>query len=81
MNKQMSDAQQKEYLTQVRSQIQVQMMQEMMTKMSENCFKVCTSTRGNGLDNNEKYCLSNCIDRYADTLNVVSQTLGARQNG
>lgn len=72
----MSEAQQKEYL----QKIQLQMMQEMMGRMSENCFKVCTTARGNGLDNNEKYCLSNCIDRYADTLNVVSQTLGARQN-
>lgn len=35
-----SAAQQEEYLNRLRSQVQMQTVQEMMNKMSEKCFKV-----------------------------------------
>eukprot|EP01033_Poteriospumella_lacustris_P017683 gene17683-12664_t len=34
-----SAAQQEEYLNRLRSQVQMQTVQEMMNKMSEKCFK------------------------------------------
>jgi hypothetical protein len=33
-------AQQEAYMTQLRQQVQTQMMQELMNKMTEKCFKV-----------------------------------------
>ena len=35
-----SGAQQQEYLNKLREQMQAQVVQEVMTKMSEKCFKV-----------------------------------------
>jgi hypothetical protein len=42
MSSQPTYAQQQQVLNEVRQQAQAQMMQEIMTKMSEKCFKVTT---------------------------------------
>jgi Tim10/DDP family zinc finger len=41
-----------------------------MSKVTENCFKVCTNTRGTNISESEKHCLHNCMDRYMDTMQV-----------
>mmetsp|Transcript_86849 Transcript_86849/g.169930 ORF Transcript_86849/g.169930 Transcript_86849/m.169930 type:complete len:83 (-) Transcript_86849:14-262(-) len=73
-------AQQEQYLNQVRQQVQQQVMQDIMTKMTEKCFKLCTSKKGNGLDSSESHCIVNCMDRYMETMQVVTQSLEARQH-
>lgn len=95
-----SAAQQEEYLNRLRSQVQMQTVQEMMNKMSEKCFKVCRLTlvcmslllnceypvqlcagkRGNHLDSSEANCVVNCMDRYMETMHVVSQAVSARSD-
>lgn len=40
MSGQPTAAQQEQYLSKLRQQVQAQMMQEIMTKMTEKCFKV-----------------------------------------
>lgn len=42
-------------------------------------YQVCTGKRGENLDSSEKQCLNHCMDRYADTMNVVNQSLVSRQ--
>jgi len=69
-----------QYLNRVRTEIQTQMMQDLMSKITENCFKVCTGKRGEHLDSTEKTCLHNCMDRYMETMNVVNQSLVSRNS-
>lgn len=75
MSGNLTPAQQEAYMNNVKLQIQTQMMQELMNKVSDSCFKVCAGKRGDGLDSSEKYCMSNCFDRYQDTMNIVAQSL------
>ena len=48
-----SAAQQAEYMQRVRSEMQQQFVQDLMHKITDNCFKVCTGKRGEGLDSSE----------------------------
>jgi len=50
-----------------------------MNKMNEQCFKKCAGRSGNHLDTKEKNCLTNCMDRYMETMNVVSQAIKNRE--
>mmetsp|Transcript_3573 Transcript_3573/g.5560 ORF Transcript_3573/g.5560 Transcript_3573/m.5560 type:complete len:82 (+) Transcript_3573:100-345(+) len=73
--------QQQEYVNKVKAEVQAQMMQELVGKITESCFKKCTGKSGDGLDSREQSCLSNCVDRYFETMNVVNHTLASRQQG
>jgi import inner membrane translocase subunit TIM13 len=73
-------AQQREYLARVRQEMQQQFVQDLMHKITDNCFKTCTGKRGEGLDSSESNCVSNCMDRYMDTMGVVNQALMSRQS-
>ena len=48
-----TQAQQAEYLQRVRAEMQQQFVQDLMHKITDNCFKVCTGKRGEGLDSGE----------------------------
>jgi import inner membrane translocase subunit TIM13 len=74
----MSALQQEEYLANVRNELQSQMMQELMTKITERCFSRCAAKTGNYLEYKEQTCLSNCVDRYMETMTVVNQALASR---
>jgi len=71
---------QEEALNALRSNGQAQMIQDIMQKMSDSCFKVCAGKRGDGLDSSEKYCMNNCFDRYTEVMQVISKTLMENQN-
>lgn len=73
-------AQQEEYLSRLRSEMQAQMAQELMSKMTDNCFKVCTGKSGSGLSSSEEYCMANCTDRYVDVMTKVNEAMVERQN-
>lgn len=45
--------QQAEYLNRVRQEMQQQFVQDLMHKITDNCFKTCTGKRGEGLDSSE----------------------------
>lgn len=49
-----------------------------MNRITENCFKKCTGKSGEHLEGREKQCLSNCMDRYMETMNVVSGAIRNR---
>ena len=36
---------------------------------------MCAGTRGDSLDSSEKSCLGNCMARYLETMQVVTQTI------
>jgi import inner membrane translocase subunit TIM13 len=64
----------------MRQEVQVQMMQELMSKMTEKCFTKCAGKSGETLDSRERTCMSNCMDRYMETMTVVHQALNSRQS-
>jgi import inner membrane translocase subunit TIM13 len=76
----MDSRKQEEALNALRSNGQAQMIQDIMQKMSDNCFKVCAGKRGDRLDSSEMYCMNNCFDRYTEAMQVVSKTLMEQQS-
>ncbi|RMX56284.1 mitochondrial import inner membrane translocase subunit Tim13 [Pocillopora verrucosa] len=70
----MNGAQRAELMDQVKSQLLVATLQELLSKMSEKCFKKCIYKPGTKLDNSEQKCISSCMDRYMDAWNIVSKT-------
>lgn len=73
--------QQDAYLAQMKQQVQVQFMQDLIHKVTDQCYKKCTSPSGSGLSGREKDCMANCMDRYMETMQVVNETLSSRSGG
>ncbi|PZC86003.1 hypothetical protein B5X24_HaOG214368 [Helicoverpa armigera] len=74
----LSGAQKEELMDQVKQQIAIANAQELLTKMSEKCFKKCINKPGTALDNSEQKCIAMCMDRYMDAWNLVSRTYSSR---
>ena len=73
--------QQDAYLAQMRQQVQVQFMQDLIHKVTDQCYKKCTTPSGSGLTSREKDCMANCMDRYMETMQIVNATLSERGGG
>jgi len=65
-------------MDQVKQQIAVANAQELLTKMTEKCFKKCVVKPGSSLDSGEQKCIAMCMDRYMDSWNVVSRAYSSR---
>mmetsp|Transcript_5114 Transcript_5114/g.10618 ORF Transcript_5114/g.10618 Transcript_5114/m.10618 type:complete len:83 (+) Transcript_5114:452-700(+) len=78
MSGQVSPEQQQQLLAQVRGEVQAAALQELFTKISEKCFIKCVPKPGSKLSSSEQKCLAMCMDRYMDTMNVVSQAMVQR---
>jgi len=74
----MSNSEKGELMEQVKQQIAVANAQELLTKMTEKCFKKCIGKPGVSLDSSEQKCISMCMDRFMDSWNLVSRTYGNR---
>lgn len=74
----LSGVQKEELMDQVKQQIAIANAQELLTKMSEKCFKKCINKPGTALDNSEQKCIAMCMDRYMDAWNLVSRTYSSR---
>jgi len=80
MSRQPTVEEQQQYLNQIKTEVQKQMVQEMMNKMSESCIPKCIGKSGDGLDSSEKRCLANCMDRYMETMHVVTESMSSKQH-
>ncbi|KAJ8919899.1 hypothetical protein NQ315_006428 [Exocentrus adspersus] len=74
----LSGAQKDELMDQVKQQIAVANAQELLTKMTEKCFKKCISKPGTSLDSSEQKCVAMCMDRYMDSWNLISKAYSMR---
>ncbi|PSN32515.1 Mitochondrial import inner membrane translocase subunit Tim13-B [Blattella germanica] len=74
----MEGLQRDEIMEQVKQQIAVANAQELLTKMTEKCFKKCINKPGTSLDSSEQKCIAMCMDRYMDAWNLVSKAYGSR---
>ncbi|XP_015524504.1 mitochondrial import inner membrane translocase subunit Tim13 [Neodiprion pinetum] len=74
----LSGIQKDELMEQVQQQIAVANAQELLTKMTEKCFKKCIQKPGTSLDSSEQKCVAMCMDRYMDAWNLVSKAYSNR---
>ncbi|XP_046737871.1 mitochondrial import inner membrane translocase subunit Tim13 [Diprion similis] len=74
----LSGIQKDELMEQVQQQIAVANAQELLTKMTEKCFKKCIQKPGTSLDSSEQKCVAMCMDRYMDSWNLVSKAYSSR---
>lgn len=63
---------------QLKAQLAAATYQQMIEDMSEKCYNICIKKPGASLDNYEQRCLSNCMDRFIDSYNVVTKEFTAR---
>lgn len=59
----LSSTQKDELMSQVRQQMIIANTQELLSKMTEKCFKKCISKPGSELDNSDQKCIAMCMDR------------------
>ncbi|XP_002015008.2 mitochondrial import inner membrane translocase subunit Tim13 [Drosophila miranda] len=67
-----------EIMDQVKQQIAVANAQELLTQMTQKCFKKCVGKPGSSLDSSEQKCISMCMDRFMDSWNLISRAYGQR---
>uniref|UniRef100_UPI00359020F5 mitochondrial import inner membrane translocase subunit Tim13 isoform X3 n=1 Tax=Myxine glutinosa TaxID=7769 RepID=UPI00359020F5 len=65
-------------MEQVKVQIAMANVQELIERVTDKCFKKCIGKPGTSLDNTEQKCLAMCMDRYMDTWNTVSRSYSTR---
>ncbi|KAK0182667.1 hypothetical protein PV327_000780 [Microctonus hyperodae] len=74
----LSGTERDELMQQVKQEIAVANAQELLTKITEKCFKKCVNKPGTSLDSSEQKCVAMCMDRYMDAFNVVSKAYSQR---
>ncbi|CAH0488602.1 unnamed protein product [Peronospora farinosa] len=67
-----------ELVNRVRSEVQQQALQELTQNLQEKCFDKCISRPNGKLDGKQQNCLALCINRYIDTMKVVSEAMVQR---
>eukprot|EP00903_Cladosiphon_okamuranus_P018360 g16891.t1 len=71
--------QQQAIIQQLQEQVQAKALQELMTQMTDQCFKRCAKTSGGErLTSSEQSCLAMCMDRYMDTMALVNKAMVAK---
>lgn len=64
----LSSNQKSDLMDQVKQQIALANAQELLTKMTEKCFKKCVNKPGTELDSSEQKCVAMCMDRWATSM-------------
>ncbi|CAM9863347.1 unnamed protein product [Discosporangium mesarthrocarpum] len=81
MSGQYTPGQEEAVIQRLQQELQAQAMQDMVTKMTEQCFQKCAKpNRGDRLDSSEQSCLAMCMDRYSDTMTLVNKAMVDRSN-
>merc|ERR1712021_41085 len=76
--KNLSGAQKEELMRNVQQQVALANMQELLTKITDKCFKKCISSPSSSLSGGDQKCLAMCMDRYMDSFNIVSRSYTQR---
>ncbi|EPX70739.1 TIM22 inner membrane protein import complex subunit Tim13 [Schizosaccharomyces octosporus yFS286] len=66
------------FMKQIRQELAVAQAGELISKINESCFDKCVPQPGSSFSDNEKGCVSKCMERYMDAWNVVSRTYISR---
>ncbi|XP_068154622.1 mitochondrial import inner membrane translocase subunit Tim13 [Drosophila tropicalis] len=60
-------------LERIKEQILLANIQELLRKISQRCFEECVQVPDVELRGIERDCLTNCMDRFMDSLQLVSR--------
>ncbi|KAH8273388.1 hypothetical protein KR018_006522 [Drosophila ironensis] len=52
--------------------------QQMLTRISDNCFRKCVDYPSGSLRPGEQRCIKVCMDRYLDSFHLVARTFSRR---
>ncbi|XP_051153516.1 mitochondrial import inner membrane translocase subunit Tim13-B-like [Leptopilina boulardi] len=74
----LTSAQKDAIIDQVKQEIAVASINELLMNVTKKCFHKCIPKPGTALDSSEQKCLAMCLDRYLDTLSVVGSTYSRR---
>ncbi|CCI10543.1 hypothetical protein ABG067_003699 [Albugo candida] len=72
--------QQNELRMRFRQEAVTQAIEELSVNIQMKCFEKCVSKPSGKLDSKQQNCVALCVNRYIDTLNVVSQTMVGTQS-
>ncbi|CAK9784026.1 putative mitochondrial import inner membrane translocase subunit tim13 [Cutaneotrichosporon oleaginosum] len=71
-------ARKEEVKQQIQQELAVASAQQLVTKMTENCFAKCVTRPGASLSGSEERCLSQCMQLYMAAFDKISQTYVTR---
>jgi len=74
----LSSQQKEEIMQTVQAQVALANMQELLSKVTDKCFKKCITSPGSSLGSSDQKCVALCMDRYMDSFNIVSRAYTAR---
>eukprot|EP00297_Palpitomonas_bilix_P015778 CAMPEP_0113899780 /NCGR_PEP_ID=MMETSP0780_2-20120614/20259_1 /TAXON_ID=652834 /ORGANISM="Palpitomonas bilix" /LENGTH=101 /DNA_ID=CAMNT_0000892061 /DNA_START=107 /DNA_END=412 /DNA_ORIENTATION=+ /assembly_acc=CAM_ASM_000599 len=60
---------------QIRSEVDAQQVQALISTMNKKCFKACVTSPSSSLSSSETACIERCVERYREALREVSQAL------
>ncbi|CAH1723783.1 mitochondrial import inner membrane translocase subunit Tim13-like [Aphis gossypii] len=69
---------QEELVEKLKHQVALENIEQLLMKMSRLCFNKCIIKPGPSLDSTEQKCVSMCMDRYMETVSLVSKSFGER---
>ncbi|KAF7494096.1 Mitochondrial import inner membrane translocase subunit Tim13 [Sarcoptes scabiei] len=67
----LTSTQKAELIDNVKEQIAVATVQELLVKITDKCFAKCINKPGTSLDSSETKCLNYCVDRFFDSYNWI----------
>ena len=56
----------------------MQQVQQIMQAISDKCFEMCVPKPASRLSNSEQACLAQCMDRYYETMGLVTQAVAKK---
>uniref|UniRef100_A0A5K3G1K6 Mitochondrial import inner membrane translocase subunit n=1 Tax=Mesocestoides corti TaxID=53468 RepID=A0A5K3G1K6_MESCO len=74
----LSPSQRTQLVDQMKAEVAIASARELMDQMSSKCFEKCVTKPGTSLDNSEQKCLGNCMDRYMDSMNLITRVFAIR---
>ncbi|XP_029038986.1 mitochondrial import inner membrane translocase subunit Tim13 [Osmia bicornis bicornis] len=74
----LSDKEKSDLIQQIKQEVAIANTHELLSKMTEKCFKKCIVKPGTSLDSSEQKCVAMCMDRYMESYNLVLKTYSAR---
>ena len=70
----MSAASQKDQIMQqIKNEVQLAVMQDLIRQLSRKCFDKCVTTPGTSFSKSETACLSKCSDRFLEATQIVGK--------
>ncbi|KAL5604472.1 hypothetical protein BROUX41_002441 [Berkeleyomyces rouxiae] len=65
-------------IQQIQTEAQVANARTLIEKLQGSCFTSCVPTPGSSLSNGESSCMTNCMEKYMASWNIVNATYIAR---